>query len=89
MIGTIEVDIASVSAGCGCFSLTTTVWASGVSTPVTAPSEVLNGWLAFWVSIENLTSAEVTGLPSWNVASVRSLKVTDLPSAEVVQLFAR
>ena len=81
--------MASSSAGCGCFSLTTTVCASGVSTPETAPSDVLNGWLAFWVSMENLTSAEVIGLPSWNVASVRSLKVTERPSAEVVQLFAR
>ena len=39
--------------------------------------------------IEKATSAEVTGLPSWNTAFLRRFSVSDLPSSESFQLSAR
>ena len=39
-------------------------------------------------SNDHLTSSAVTGEPSWNVASLRSLKIIDLPSAATSQLSA-
>ncbi|MGY3123345.1 hypothetical protein ACVWXQ_007282 [Bradyrhizobium sp. S3.14.4] len=39
-------------------------------------------------SNDHLTSLAVTGVPSWNFASLRSLKVQDMPSAATSQLSA-
>ena len=68
-----------------------TVVASGVSTAVTSRKvEMPRGWFFFSTSITvNCTSAEVSGLPSWNCTSERSLKVIVLPSGATVQLSAR
>ncbi len=74
-------DIASTMAGCGTLMRMMAVYASGVSTFSTGPSMVVNGWLALMAMMEKATSAEVTGLPSWNTASLRSLSVSDLPSS--------
>jgi hypothetical protein len=38
---------------------------------------VVKGWLALMAMIENATSAEVMGLPSWNTAFLRRLSVSD------------
>ena len=63
--------IAYSSAGCGCLRRMMAVAASGVSTRSTGSSIVLKGWLSRIVKIEKATSAEVTGVPSWNNASLR------------------
>ena len=59
----------------------TAVYGSGVSTFSTGPIMVVNGWLALMAMMENATSAEVTGLPSWNTAFLRRFSVSDLPSS--------
>ena len=55
----------------------------------TAANIVLNGWLAFEVSIENFTSSEVMASPSWKTAPCTRLSVTLRPSSAISQLSAR
>lgn len=63
----------------------TTVWASGVSILVMIESMNENGAsLAWFCSMENFTSAEVTGLPLVNFASLRRWKVQLSLSADWV-----
>ena len=67
------------------------MWSSGVCTSVTA-AKVFGprGWVTLATfMIENCTSAEVSGLPSWKVTPGRSLKEMVLPSSETVQDSAR
>ena len=88
-IGHSAGDMASTMAGCGVLMRMMAVWASGVSTLSTGPIMVVNGWLALMAMIENATSADVTGLPSWNTASLRRFRVSDLPSAASDHFSAR
>ena len=46
----------------------TAVYGSGVSTPDTGAYMALKGWLALIAMMENATSSEVIGVPSWNLA---------------------
>ena len=62
---------------------------SGVSTASTAPNIVLKGWLALIVAIENATSLDVIGTPSWKVACSTKFSVTDKPSSDTLQDFAK
>ena len=82
-------DIASSRAGWGFESLMTAVRSSGVSTLSTGAIIVLNGWFAFTVMMENATSLEVMGWPSWKVAPSTSLRVTVRPSSEMSHSRAR
>ena len=81
--------MASSRAGCGCDSVMTAVRGSGVLTVSTGANIDLKGWFAFTVSIENATSSEVIGLPSWKVAPSTRLSVTARPSLETDQDLAR
>ena len=58
------------------------VCGSGVSTFSTGPIIEVKGWLALIAMIEKATSAEVTGLPSWNTAFLRRFSVSDLASSD-------
>src|SRR5574337_1734565 len=88
-IGHSAGDIASTIAGCGVLMRMIAVCASGVSAFSTGPIMVWNGWLALIAITENATSAEVTGLPSWNTAFLRRFSVSDLPSAASDHFSAR
>ena len=81
--------MASSRAGWGLDSLMTAVWSSGVSTRSTGAYIVLKGWFSFTVRIENATSFEVMGMPSWKVAPSTSFRVTVRPSSEVCHSRAR
>jgi hypothetical protein len=77
--------------GAGVSSLNTTVCASGVSTDCSVRNVLMpRGWNLRSTSMtENWTSALVSGLPSWNLTSSRSLNVIVLPSALSVHDVAR
>ena len=81
--------MASTIAGCGVLMRMMAVCASGVSTFSTGPSIVVKGWFALIAMMENATSSEVMGLPSWNTAPRRRFSVSDLPSGASDQLSAR
>ncbi len=91
--GTIGVrcgDRDSSSEGTGRFVRMMAVYESGVSTPVTfAYIATPNGWLFLTMSIENATSAEVTGMPSWNTAFFTRWNVVLNPSFDTSQDSAR
>ncbi len=89
MIGSSAEVIASSSAGCGSARRITAVCASGSVTALTGANMVLNGWLSRTVSTENCTSADVTGRPSWNFASLRRNSVTLRASSDRIQRSAR
>src|SRR5437763_9508469 len=65
-----------------------TVWSSGVSTAVIG-SQIgrLVGvrWRSIVRSMLNLTAAASIGVPSWNLAPRRKVKVIDLRSLAIVQ----
>ena len=68
MMGSITSDMAIHRAGCGLARCRTTVWSSGVSMDSSGPHIPVNGWFCFTTWMENSTSADVMGTPSWNVA---------------------
>lgn len=67
----------------------TAVCGSGVSTAVTGANMVLKGWFCLIVKMEKATSSEVTGLPSWKVASGTRCRVRLFLSSENSQDEAR
>ena len=68
---------SSTASNCSGFSSEPAfIWNVGKPPTVTARSN------------DHFTSFAVTGVPSWNFASFRSLNVTDVPSGASVQLSA-
>ena len=68
---------SSTTSNCSGFSSEPAViWKVGKPPTVTARSKL------------HFTSLAVTGVPSWNFAFLRSLKVTDMPSGAICQLSA-
>ena len=82
-------DMASRMAGCGRDMRSTAVCGSGVSTLSTGASMVWNGWFCLTAMTENATSSDVTGLPSWNSASLRRCSVSVRASGDSSQDSAR
>ena len=76
MTGISTSDMAIHNAGCGLARLSTTVRSSGVSIESTGAHIPVNGWLFLTTSIENFTSADVIGAPSWKVAPLTRFRVT-------------
>jgi hypothetical protein len=62
---------------------------SGVSTLSTGANMVLKGWFSLIVSMVKATSSEVTGSPSWNVASRRRFRVKVSPSSADLPAFGQ
>ena len=89
MIGQSGGDSAYRIAGCGWLMRMMATLGLGVSTRSTAASMVENGWLALIAMIENATSSDVTGLPSWKTALGTTFSSSDLPSSWKLQLSAR
>ncbi len=89
--GTAMSFIVSLSARS---SLTRKVWSSTTSNCSGFSSEPAAIWkvgkppTVTARSNDHLTSFAVTGVPSWNLAFLRSLKVTALPSGSTFQLSA-
>ena len=68
---------SSTTSNCSGFSSEpAAIWKVGKPPTVTARSKL------------HFTSLAVTGVPSWNLAFLRSLKVTELPSGAICQLSA-
>jgi hypothetical protein len=68
---------SSTTTNCSGFSSEpAAIWKVGKPPTVTARSKL------------HFTSLAVTGVPSWNFAFLRSLKVTELPSGAIFQLSA-
>ena len=68
---------SSTTSNCSGFSREpAAIWKVGKPPTVTARSKL------------HFTSLAVTGVPSWNLAFLRSLKVTALPSGAICQLSA-
>ena len=89
MTGMSTSDIAIHSAGCSVARLRTTVRSSGVSIDSSGAHIPVNGWLAWIASIENFTSADVIGTPSWKVAPSTRCRVTVRSSSETSHDSAR
>lgn len=62
---------------------------NGVSTRSTGASIVLNAWFDLMVMIDQATSSDVTGRPSWKVAPGASFSSSERPSSWNDQLWAR
>ena len=82
-------DNASRIAGCVAFHRMMANSGDGVSSRSTGSNIDWNGWLALIARFEKATPSEVMGLPSWTVASLRSVSSNERPSSWNAQLSAR
>ena len=89
MIGHSTGDMHNRMAGCGLESRMTAVYGSGVSAPDTGAYMALKGWLALIAMMENATSSEVIGVPSWNLAPLTRCRVRLRPSGAISHFSAR